>query len=124
MKSVFARLFLKNHVVICEADDWFIDKNGKYTFDNKKLGHAHTYCMNKFDAALKAKRSLVIVSNVNCETKHLKYYLDNAKENGYKVFSIVIENRNNTKSVHNVPDSSILKMEETLRRNLKFTSHE
>jgi hypothetical protein len=37
-------------------------------------------------------------------------YFDLAKKYGYKVITLIVENRNNTKSVHSVPEASIEKM--------------
>jgi hypothetical protein len=47
----------------------------------------------------------------------MKPYYDLAKEYGYMVFSIVVENRHGGKNVHNVPDEAIDKM----RKRFEFS---
>lgn len=105
---------------ICCADDYFIEKYGSYKWSAAEIFAAHKYCQNKFTKALDNQIELVIVANTGTKEKDIQFYLDNAKECGYTVFSVVLENRHNGKDIHNVPEISLQKQEKDLRNNLKF----
>ena len=51
-----------------------------------------------------------MVSNTFTQEWEMKPYMDLAKEHGYKVFTIVVENRHDGKNVHNVPEDKIEQM--------------
>lgn len=125
-KSTFAnyiKFLVDNNawVEICSADDFFINKEtGEYNFNANKLGAAHNYCRQKFIDFLEKEVSCVIVDNTGTSYKEIEYYLDKAKEYGYSVFSLVIENRNDTKNVHSVPDLTLEKQEKRLRESIKL----
>ena len=107
--------------VICTADDFFTDSEGKYNFDPTKLGVAHNKCQQKFVRALEDEIELIIVANTNAEEKHLNFYTKIAQEFGYQLFSIVVEKRfeggNNN---HNVPESNLIKQENNIKHSLKL----
>jgi len=52
----------------------------------------------------------IVVSNTFTQEWEMQPYIDMAKDNGYKVFTIVVENRHGGKNEHNVPDEIIDKM--------------
>lgn len=105
--------------VICTADDYHIEA-GQYKFQPENLGFAHNQCQQKFEEALKVGTELVICANVNARERDFKYYIDKAKEYGYTYFVMVMENRNNTKDVHNVPAQTLERQELVLRNSLKL----
>ena len=104
--------------IICSADQYFVDPvSGKYEFNPKKLGEAHSFCRGKFKAALELGADLVIVDNTNTKRWEFKPYVEMAKayececeevivggleENDLKVYA----NRN----THGVPLDAIRKM--------------
>lgn len=88
--------------VVCCADDYFTDQYGNYNFRKEELGDAHKQCRERFDRALKGKVGLIIVSNTNSTSEEFSYYLENAQNVGYKVFSLVVEKRNDKKNHHHV----------------------
>jgi len=119
-KSTFANLFAEPKV-ICTADDFFYDKEGKYNFDASKLGKAHGQCQNKFECALRDKSiKLVIVANTNVKPSDYQYYIDKAGEYGVKIISVVLEKRHENKSVHGVPDFVLQRQHDTLKNDLKL----
>lgn len=95
--------------VNASADDYFMI-NGKYKFDVKKLGESHKYCQNIVRNAMKKGDFKVFVSNTNTTKKELKDYYKLADEYGYSVISLIVENRHNGNSIHNVPEKTIEKM--------------
>lgn len=87
------------------ADDYFYDENNKYSFDATKLAQAHGYCRKK--VALYMEVGLwrnIIVHNTFTREREMEPYLNLAKDYGYKVVSLVVENRHGNKSVHDVPE--------------------
>jgi hypothetical protein len=50
------------------------------------------------------------VSNTFTQEWEMKPYFDLAKKYGYKVFTVIVENRHGGKNVHNVPDEALEKM--------------
>ena len=109
-------------VTICCADDYFyLNDQGTYQFDLDKLHLAHSYCRQSFDEALQHNKSFIIVANTNTKTKDFKYYETKAKENGYLVSSVVVENRHGNSDVHNVPSENKLIMEKNILNSIKLT---
>jgi predicted kinase len=104
-KSTFAKLICNQHV---EADMYFM-QDGEYKFDATKLKQAHEWCRNKTETWMQ-KRYNVVVSNTFTMESELQPYLELAKEYGYRVHSIILENRHGNQSIHSVPSETIQKM--------------
>lgn len=121
-KSTFARTLASMNPshMICEADSYFIDRDGTYNFDATKLGAAHKYCQNLFEQALKDSVSLVICSNTNVNRRDYQFYLDKAKEYGYTTHVVVVERHLGTKSVHNVPQETLDRQVANLRNSIQL----
>lgn len=64
-----------DHVgIICEADEFMVDKNGKYKFDHKKLFYAHNSCFRKAVGIACSGVYNIIVSNTNINAlEYMKY---------------------------------------------------
>lgn len=98
-----------------EADQYFTDVWGKYTFDGTKIGEAHKWCMEKAEYAFGTGVSFA-VSNTFTKDVYLSRYRAMAKHYGYNIVEIVM--KSDFKSVHNVPDSTVLKMKDQLHNTL------
>ena len=96
--------------IVYSADDYFINNLGEYNFDHSKLGLAHQHCFNRTKDAMKKHFPRIFVANTFTTEKEIQPYIDLAKEMGYTFFSIIVENRNNTKNIHDVPEETITKM--------------
>ena len=120
-KSTLANKFVNNGLVDVhyEADMWFYNEEGNYNFDASKLGKAHEWCKLQTEAAMNNELD-ICVSNTFTTEKELQPYLDLAQEYGYEVVSLIVENRNNNKNIHNVPDIVLQKQEQHLKTNLKL----
>ena len=110
-KSTFANQLLCQGVVhqVLEADKYFIDGEGKYNFDPSKLREAHEWCQ------LRTKKYLldgdsVAVANTSTTEKEVAIYQQIAELTGSNFVSIIVENRNNTENIHNVPAEKIQQM--------------
>jgi len=100
-----------------EADKYF-EYEGKYEFDASKLKEAHAWCQNAVSVWMTNGVEKVVVSNTFTQTWEMDYYFELAKEHGYRVYSLVVENRHGGENVHNVPKE---KVEEMARRfNVKI----
>ena len=108
-KSTVAEYIVQlNGAVICCADDYFM-KDGEYKWNPALLGSAHNWCKNLCEGAMKNGEN-VIVANTNTTDSELKPYLDMSTKYGYRVFSMIVENRHGNSNIHNVPSDSLDKM--------------
>jgi uridine kinase len=122
-KSTLARNLaqLVHGAIVCEADEYFVNPTTKqYSFDAAQLGAAHHYCKLKFETALKNRAPLVICANTNTTSKEYKFYLDKAKEYGYTVNVLVVENVNDTQNIHGVPQEVLERQSQNLRQSIQF----
>lgn len=111
-KSTLANL-ITNEFSVCEADKFFYDKEGNYNFDPTRLKAAHEWCRFHVETRMKDNQvnpqfyPTIVVSNTFTQEWEMKPYFDLAKEYGYRVHTLIVENRHGNKSVHNVPDASM-----------------
>jgi predicted kinase len=103
-----------------EADHYFYNEDGEYNFDASKLNEAHTACQDGVRKAMTQEQEIIYVSNTFTTEEELEPYFEMAKEYDYNVTSLIIENRNNTKSVHDVPEATLQKQEQRLRGSIKL----
>ena len=113
-KSTLAKSLGGMHM---EADKYFMDE-GEYKFDPSKLKDAHAWCQNAAKVWMTNSVPKVVISNTFTQAWEMDYYFELAKEHGYRVYSLVVENRHGGENVHNVPKE---KIEEMARRfNVKI----
>ena len=104
-KSTFAKSLGGAHF---EADMFFM-KDGEYKFDMFKLKEAHKWCQDSVNTAMILNTTAginqtIVVSNTFTQEWEMKPYFDIAEVYGYKVFSIIVENRHGGVNEHNVPE--------------------
>jgi len=119
-KSTLAKQLAGGYGVICEADEFMLDKDGNYNFSPTRLGYCHAKCFDKFTNAIETKQSPVIQSNTNIKNQDISKYKSFAEEHGYTVFVITVENHHNNSSVHDVPEEKRIEMANILMRNIKL----
>ena len=103
-----------------EADMFFMDNNGNYNFDASKLGVAHKWCQKQTEDYMKPFGfDTVIVSNTFTQEWEMKPYYELAEKYGYVVFSLVVENRHGGVNEHNVPEETLVKMENRFQLKLR-----
>ena len=111
-KSTFAS-HIWNEYAICEADKFFYDKEGNYNFDGSKIKQAHAWCKNEVEVRMKDHQinqqfyPEIVVSNTFTQEWEMEDYYKLAEKYGYKVISLIIENRHGGKNVHGVPDDKL-----------------
>jgi len=122
-KSTFAKSIAKSYQIF-EADQYFM-KGGKYKFDPTKLKDAHNSCKQR--VANRMKESLInsiffrniVVSNTFTQDWEMKFYRSVGKKYGYKVHTIIVENRHNSTNVHGVPEDKVEIMKDRFEIKLK-----
>lgn len=116
-KSTLAEELREDYrISVLSADQYFekyndISKEMEYHFDASKLHHAHQLCLDKTEIALQSNIiEKIYVTNTFTTEKELKPYYELAEKYGIMIFSVIVENRVNTTSVHGVPDETVEKM--------------
>jgi predicted kinase len=120
-KSTLAKQLGGSHF---ETDKYFYDKDGNYNFDASKLKNAHNWCQDYVGNAMilnhtTGENKTIVVSNTFTQEWEMKPYMDMAKEWGYRVFSIIVENRHGGVNQHGVPDEKLQQMNDRFEIKLK-----
>jgi predicted kinase len=107
-KTTFAKSLGGVHF---EADQYFM-VDGEYKFDFTKLKNAHNWCQTQVSNAMLLNytaniNNTIVVSNTFTQEWEMQPYIDMAKEWGYMVFTIIVENRHGGQNVHGVPDDKL-----------------
>jgi predicted kinase len=114
-KNSFAELL--NTKAICSADDWHTHK-GKYNWLPQNVSVAHEWCQRKCRRFMKKQAERIVIANTNTTERELQPYLDLARQFGYKIYSVIIENRHGSANIHNVPDETLEKMKNRFKDNI------
>ena len=115
-KTTAAKLF--NKAPHFEADMFFMDANGDYQFDITKIKDAHNWCKNSVMDAMKKEYPVIVVSNTFTQEWEMDAYYKMAEELGYRVTSMIVENRHGGKNEHGVPDDKLEIMKNRFTVNL------
>ena len=107
-KSTVAKLFDK--ALHFEADMYFLDADGNYQFDASRIKNAHNWCRHSVMDAMKEGHPIVVVSNTFTQEWEMEVYYLLAEELGYRVISMIVENRHEGKNIHGCPDDKIEQM--------------
>lgn len=99
-----------------EADMYFME-DGVYKFNPTKIRDAHAWCQNSVERAMllnhtTGDNSVIIVSNTFTQEWEMEAYYALAKQWGYKVFSIIVENRHGGVNEHGVPEDKLQAMKD------------
>ena len=114
-KSTFAKTLGGQHY---EADMFFINENGEYNFDFTKIKDAHQWCQGMVKTDMILEYPKIVVSNTSTQEWEMEPYFNLAKEFGYSVFSVIVENVHGGINEHNVPEDKIEQMKN--RFNIKL----
>ena len=93
-----------------EADMYFIDNGGNYKFNPAKLKDAHVWCKEQTEFVMKNEHSRVVVSNTFTQEWEMQPYFNLAEQYGYRVHSIIVENRHGGVNEHGVPADKLEQM--------------
>ena len=97
-----------------EADMYFME-NGEYKFNPMKIKDAHKWCQNSVEHAMLLNyttgyNSTIIVSNTFTQEWEMEQYYKMAESWGYRVYSIIVENRHGGVNEHGVPEDKLEQM--------------
>ena len=106
-----------------EADQYFME-DGVYNFDASKLKNAHNYCQSQTQAWMKTDGEQVnvdrlVVSNTFTQEWEMKPYFEMAEKYGYRVYSLIVENRHGGINEHGVLEESLQRMENRFETKLR-----
>ena len=105
-KSTLARSIGGSYV---ETDHYF-QYEGKYEFDASKLKEAHAWCQNVVKTRMENKIAKIAVSNTFTQAWEMQPYFDLAEKYGYRVHSLIVENRHDGINEHEVPVEKLIEM--------------
>ena len=91
---------------VLAADDYFMI-DGEYKFDGSKLKDAHADCQARVEANMQEDHARVIVAGTFTREWEMQAYFDLADEYGYRVFTVIVENRHGGTNEHGVPDEAV-----------------
>ena len=91
-----------------EADMFFM-QDGEYKFDGTKIKLAHEWCQDRVRKIMELGMS-VAVANTFTQEWEMEPYLEMAEEFGYRVNSLIVENRHGGENTHGVPEEALTRM--------------
>ena len=104
-KSTFAQSL---DCPVFEADQYFIDsETGEYKFDGSKIKLAHKWCKLRVEQSMEDDFQKIAVSNTFTQEWEMDAYYELAKQYGYRVFSLIVENRHGGVNEHGVPEDKL-----------------
>jgi hypothetical protein len=86
---------------------YFVDRVGDYKFNPSQLKDAHEWCRSEIEFVMKYEHSPVVVSNTFTQEWEMESYYKLAEQYGYRVHSLIVENRHGGINDHGVPDDKI-----------------
>jgi len=89
-----------------EADMFFM-KDGVYKFDPTRIEMAHNWCRTQVMQSMAIDLNLIVVSNTFTQEWEMDAYYSLAKQYGYQVHSVIVENRHAGVNTHNVPEDKL-----------------
>lgn len=110
-KSTLAKSLGGIHI---EADQYFM-VDGEYKFDGSKIKLAHNYCQSQTGAWMgsngeQVNVDRVVVSNTFTQEWEMEPYYKLAEKYGYRVYSLIVENRHGGVNEHGVPEEKLEQM--------------
>lgn len=114
-KSTLAKSLEGKHF---EADMYFV-RDGEYKFDVTKLKEAHEWCRSSIGGLMINEEPKLVVSNTFTQEWEMEAYYKLAETHGYRVYSLIVENRHGGINEHGVPDDKVEIMKERFEIKLR-----
>ena len=90
--------------------DMYFEKHGEYIFDPSKIKDAHEWCQAHVENSMHDGNDKIGVANTFTMDWEMQHYFDLAKKYGYRISTIIVENRHGSKNLHDVPEDKIEQM--------------
>ena len=100
-----------------EADMFFVEE-GEYKFDATKLTLAHKWSQTLTEHSMEDGVERIIVSNTFTQEWEMKAYFTLAEKYGYRVHSLIVENRHGGENEHGVPKEKLIQMRDRFQVKL------
>lgn len=113
-KSTLAKSLGGKHF---EADMYFV-RDGGYKFDVTKLKDAHEWCRSSVGGLMINEEPKLVVSNTFTQEWEMEPYYKLAEKYGYRVHSLIVENRHGGVNEHGVPEEKLEQMKNRFEINL------
>lgn len=110
-------------VLSIAADEYYTQYDGAgnmiaYNWSAEKQHDAHKWCQACVINAAQTDCDLIIVHNTFTTNKQMKPYFKIAKDYGYDVTTLIVENRRGSSNLHDVPEEALQRQETNLRNNI------
>ena len=103
-KSTIAALF--TNALAVDADAFHTTPEGVYAWRPENAKSAHAWCIQRAESYMDDDRD-VVVHNTFTQDWEMKPYFELAEKYGYRVHTLIVENRHGSTSIHNVPDKDV-----------------
>jgi predicted kinase len=117
-KSTLAKSLVTKDYCHKEADMYFVDEFGNYKFEPSKIKDAHKWCKEETEFLMKYEHSPIVVSNTFTQEWEMEDYYKLAEKYGYRVYSLIVENRHGGVNEHGVPDDKLQQMKDRFQISL------
>ena len=109
-KSTLAKIIGGEHY----ETDMYFQRGLKdvYQFDASKLKQAHEWCRDLVIMAMLGQEPKIVVSNTFTQKWEMDAYYELAKQYGYQVHSLIVENRHGGVNEHGVPEDKLQAMKD------------
>ena len=107
-KSSLASILCKVHF----SADMFFELDGEYKFDATKLSEAHDWCQSKVEESMAANEPIIGVANIFTMEWEMDLYFQLAEHFGYRIHTVIVENRHLSNNIHGCPEDIIEKMKD------------
>ena len=113
-KSTLAKSLGGKHF---EADMYFV-RDGEYQFDVTKLKDAHEWCRSSVGGLMINEEPKLVLSNTFTQEWEMESYYKLAEQYGYRVYSLIVENRHGGVNEHGVPEEKLEQMKNRFETKL------
>jgi len=117
-KTTLAKSLIKKDYCHKEADMYFLDEFGNYKFKPSKIKDAHQWCKDETEFIMRYEHSPIVVSNTFTQEWEMEDYYKLAEKYGYRVYSLIVENRHGGVNEHGVPDDKLQQMKDRFQISL------
>lgn len=90
--------------------DMYFEKEGPYNFNPSELPQAHKWCHDSVEQAMVDEKEIIGVANTFTTDWEMEKYFELAEDYGYRISTIVVENRHGSTNVHGVPTEALERM--------------
>lgn len=129
-KTTLANSLSEGVYPVLSADMYFEDSDGNYNWDATKVKCAHAWCKEQCENLMNWRISRIeypdpfkhhkyyagddlnkiFVANTFTQEWEMEDYIKLAEQYGYRVFTIVVENRHKSSNIHGVSEEVLTKM--------------